>query len=184
MPPCDHEEADSRMVVHIVHCLNKGHNVIQVRTVDTDVVVILIGVIHDIQKSYPNANIWVAFGRDKFFCHYNINSVSRDLGKRKSQCLPAFHSITGCDTTSAFRGRGKTTAWQTWNNYPDVTDAFSFITKHPFHKMVKNSHTFQKLERFVIVLYDNTSSLLSVNEARKELFMKDRSVENIPPTQV
>ena len=41
---CTHEEANTR-VVHIMHCLTNGYRRIEVRTVDTDipVVVILIG---------------------------------------------------------------------------------------------------------------------------------------------
>ena len=39
------------------------------------------------------------------------------------------------------------------------------------------------LEQFVVLLYDRTSDLLQVNDARKQLFtQKSRSLENIPPT--
>ena len=43
MPNCNHEEADTRIVVHIAHALEQGEKTIYVRTVDTDVVVILAG---------------------------------------------------------------------------------------------------------------------------------------------
>jgi len=39
---CAHEEADTRVVVHIMHCLTNGYKRIKVHTVDTDLVVILI----------------------------------------------------------------------------------------------------------------------------------------------
>ena len=40
------------------------------------------------------------------------------------------------------------------------------------------------LERFVILLYDHTSSQSSVNEARKQLFtQKGRVMDGLPPTQ-
>ena len=43
-------------------------------------------------------------------------------------------------------------------------------------------HQFCNLERFVVLLYDRSSSLLSVNEARRWLFTKKRkTVETIPP---
>lgn len=39
------------------------------------------------------------------------------------------------------------------------------------------------IERFVVLLYDRTSNLLDVNQARKELFSKkSRSIESIPPS--
>ena len=34
------------------------------------------------------------------------------------------HAFTGCDTVSAFCGRGKKTAWNTWKVYPEVTTEF------------------------------------------------------------
>ena len=40
------------------------------------------------------------------------------------------------------------------------------------------------LERFVVLLYDRTSDLELVNDARKWLFtQKSRTLDNIPPTQ-
>ena len=39
------------------------------------------------------------------------------------------------------------------------------------------------LERFVVLLYDRTSNLLTVNDAREELFPKRTSLESIPPSR-
>ena len=40
------------------------------------------------------------------------------------------------------------------------------------------------IERFVVLLYDRSNSLLSVNEARRWLFTKKgKTVETIPPSQ-
>ncbi len=44
--------------------------------------------------------------------------------------------------------------------------------------------TLSVLGRYVVLLYDRTSGLESVNDARKWLFTKkSRTLENIPPTQ-
>ncbi len=44
-----------------------------------------------------------------------------------TQCLtlPVFYAFTGCDTVSAFAGRGKKTAWETWKSFQEVNDASS-----------------------------------------------------------
>ena len=47
MQRCDHEEADTRIVLHVQHALDKACKQVFVRTVDTDVLVILIGPRHD-----------------------------------------------------------------------------------------------------------------------------------------
>ena len=39
---CNHEEADTRIIVHVRDAVQKGAKHISVRTVDTDVVVLLV----------------------------------------------------------------------------------------------------------------------------------------------
>ena len=42
LAPCDHEEADTRIIVHLADAVRKGCKSILVRTVDTDVVVLAV----------------------------------------------------------------------------------------------------------------------------------------------
>ena len=184
MPLCDYEEADTRIVVHLKDSLENDCESCLVRTVDTDVIIILIGKYHSLCTRYPSADLWVAFGTGKDFVYFHINEICHNLGTDKSTALPAFHSFTGCDTTSAFFGKGKKSAWEAWSSYPEVTEAFNFMMAHPHTPMTTDSRLFQQLERFTIIMYDKSSGLQSVNEARKELFCKkSRTMENIPPTQ-
>ena len=114
----------------------------------------------------------------------HINAIYHALGKDKSMSLPIFHCCTGCDTTSAFLGKGKRSAWEAWNSYPEVTAAFIYMSTHPHTPLTKESQHFRYLKRFTVVLYDKTSSLGSVDEARRELFcQKNRTMESIPPAQ-
>ena len=107
MADSDHEEADTRIVLHVIDSLQEGATKILIRTVDTDVIVILISQFHNIIDQYPNAELWVAFGTRKNFCYHSINSICETLGRLKSSCLPPFHTFTGCDTTSCFFGKTK-----------------------------------------------------------------------------
>ena len=70
--------------------------------------------------------------------------------------LPVFHSFTGCNTTSTFYGKGKKSAWEAWNCYPDVTEVFTHVALHPYTRMNVDTTHFQILERFVVILYDKT----------------------------
>ncbi|CAB3995762.1 Hypothetical predicted protein, partial [Paramuricea clavata] len=152
MSSCNHEEADTRIVVHVKHALENGAKSIQVRTVDTDVVVALTGVFHDLSQINADLDLWVAFG---------------------------------CDTTSAFGGKGKKSFWQSWNAYEEVTDAFVHLAiSHPFEHLDLHSESFQRIERLVVVVYDKTSNAKNVCSARMELFsQKSQAVDKIPPTQ-
>ena len=61
MQRCENKEAaDTRIAVHVQHALDKGHKQVFVRTVDTDVLVLLIGLFHDIIASYF---IWIDSAR-------------------------------------------------------------------------------------------------------------------------
>ncbi len=185
MGDCNHEEADTQMIVHLKNSLENGLSSILIRTVDTDVVVIWIGEFYKFQEIYPEVNIWVAFGTGKHFRHYHINTLCEMLGKDKSCSLPPFQAFTGCDSTSFFFGKTKKSAWDAWNYYPDVIKAFHHIVENPFDIVTLKSTHFKTLERFTVVLYDKFSTLQSVNEAHKELFCKkNKSLENLPPTVV
>ena len=129
MGPCDHEEEDTRLLIHLQDAIQNSCTKCLMRTVDTDVVVILIGKFHHLLTLSQDVNIWVAFGTGKNFTYYNVNAIYEDLGTEKSLAFLVFHSFTGCDTTSTFFGRGKKSATEAWNCYKDVTCALP--TWHP-----------------------------------------------------
>ena len=105
MANSDHEEADTRIVLHVHDSLERGSRKIMIRTVDTDVIVILIGHFYSIVDHYPDADLWVAFGNGKHIRYYHLNTICGRLGREQSRCLPLFHSFTGCDSTSSFYGK-------------------------------------------------------------------------------
>ena len=184
MPDCNHEEADTRIVVHLLHALEHGMTTIKVRTADSDVIAILVGAFFDLTSTQPSVDIWAAFGTGKSFRFYSISDICASIGEQRARALPVFHALSGCDTTSAFRGKGKKSVWQAWQAYDEVTETFCFLAAHPFEHLNVDSDHFQRIERLIVVLYDKTSPLCLVNEAREELFCrKNRSIDNIPPTQ-
>ena len=63
MSNCNHEEADTRIIVHLQDAIANGEaGTALIRTVDTDVVVILIGKFFNLQRINQNVQVWVAFG--------------------------------------------------------------------------------------------------------------------------
>lgn len=125
MPNCNHEEADTIIVVHVLHALQQGCKTVQVRTVDTDVVVVLVGAIHKVLQSHPLADIWIAFGVGKSYKLHSVNAIYNILGASKSKALLMFHALCGCDTTSSFRGKGKRSFWQAWLAFEEVTETLA-----------------------------------------------------------
>ena len=148
--PCSHEEADSRIFVHVKDMAQHGHMKLMILTVDTDVVVIAVAKFLQIHVE----KLWVAFGTGKNYKHIKVQKIVRRIGTEKSQAMAFFHAFTGCDTVSFFSNRGKKSAWQAWQAYPEATDAFHALCSRPpdVPKTV-----LETLERFVVIMYDRTS---------------------------
>ena len=81
--------------------------------------------------------------------------------------LPLFNAFTRCNTVSAFVGRGKKTVWKTWKAFPEVTDAFNELEGMASEVW---EESISLLEQFVVLMYDQTSDSIDVNDARKQLF--------------
>ena len=132
-----------------------------------------------VQKLPAGDELWVAFGTGKNYRYIAAHEIASSLGPEKTCALPMCHAITGCDTVSAFVGHVKKSAWATWNSLPELTDALLSLANAPTSLQEDTMHV---IERFVILLYDRTSKCKDVNKARKKLFAKKSSVQNIPPT--
>ena len=75
MDDCNHEEADTRIMVHIWHALEHEADTVLARTVDTDVVVILVGLFFALVTIQPLCDLWITFGMGKNYRLYHINSI-------------------------------------------------------------------------------------------------------------
>ena len=124
--PCNQSDADTRVMCHVADIdeLEK----ILVLTVDTDLVVIALGVFHKLNT----AELWIEMGVGGSKQWIPIHKYSQLLGEDVCKALPFWFALTGCDTTSHFYGIGKLTAWKTWTAFPDVTGVFARYSSYPY----------------------------------------------------
>ena len=47
---CNHEEADTRIMLHLKHCIQNGYRCVMIKTVDTDVVVPAVATFVEMQQ--------------------------------------------------------------------------------------------------------------------------------------
>ena len=173
--PCSHEEADTRMLLHAKHAVVQGHQVICLKTVDTDVVVLAVSM----HSKIGSEELWIDFGTGKDRRFIPAHEIANNLGKEKSFGLLMFHSLSGCDTTSNFSGIGKKTAWSAWEKLPEISEVFSCLS----HSGKLTTDHEDLLQKFVISMYDKTLEVSDVNEARKLLFSRGtKALDKIPPT--
>ena len=85
LAPCNHEEADSRIMLHAAHAAHhNGYKKILIRTVDTDVVVLAVVLARTLEEE---AEVWVSFGTGKAFRFLAAHQMARALGPDKAQVL-------------------------------------------------------------------------------------------------
>ena len=177
LEPCNHKEADTRLFVHVLDACSSGHPQILIKTNDADVVVLAVLV----AENLPAHEIWISYGTGKHLRHLAAHEITKMIGQQKAKALQLFHAITGCDTVSFYDGKGKKTAWNVWNVYQALTYVLCRLMLMP-EKVEDNC--MEVIEMFVVLLYDRTSAIVEVNQARKDLFSKKaRNLENIPPTR-
>jgi len=168
--PCFQEEADTRMLLHAADCCKGGYKRVMIRTVDTDVLVVAVSLFHKIGTE----ELWLEFSTRKYTRYISVHGIVCALGPEKAESLIAFHALTGCDQTSFFSGRGKVTAWETWKLFPEVTASFKALSNTPDQSIILD--TLPSLERFVVLMYDRTSTTGSVNEGSTSLQRKEEQL--------
>ena len=91
------------------------------------------------------------------------------VGPEKTKGILFFHAFTGCDTVSAFHNKGKKTAWQTWDVFPEASPIFAKLSQYP---SILDDVDLEILERFVVLMYDTSSTVASVDEVRFDMFAR------------
>ena len=110
LSPCSHEEADTRVILHVLDAVKSGFRRISIRTNDTDVMVLSICFSQEIEGL---EELWVQFGVGKSKRSIPCPAIGSALGQEKSRALLFFHSFTGCDTVSSFFNHSKKSAFMT-----------------------------------------------------------------------
>ena len=99
------------------------------------------------------------------------------LKQQFCQCSMPSQDVTRCHFSAdeAKRRRRRGTV------FPELTPVLQTLQSSP--EFITDG-SMSVVERFVVLLYDRTSNLMKVNDARQELFSKkSRQLDGIPPTR-
>ena len=166
-----HEEADTRILLHAKHACLQGYQRLIVCATDTDVLILLL---HFRSRLQSMQEIWMRAGTRSKRKIYPIHNIATALGESVCTHLPAFHSITGTDTTSKFHGHSKKSGWKVFKTNPGQLARLGT-------DITLQESEMKAFERFVVSMYAPSSKAKGVSELRAEFFHK-RSIENLPPT--
>lgn len=163
-----HEEADTRVIIHCIEC-KSSQAVVAAR--DTDILVLLIAHFHRM----PCKKLWLKAGTSKRRKYIPVHTIVEQLSFSENvlETLPAFHALTGCDTTSYIGGHSKKSCWKI------------FLEDHDLLKDLGNGILTDKVakdaERLICNLY-GVSNVDTVNKARSQMFVKSHPPDCLPPT--
>lgn len=164
----DHEEADTRLILHAVEASTHSKTVI-IYTPDTDVIVIAIGHV----ERFTDSLLLVLTGTGQRKRFININACASRL-ENMSQSLIGLHAFSGCDTVSSLKGKGKKTVFNLTKNSETLQIMFSKLGKD----FNLSEELFHELCGFTCLVFGLESSS-DLNSARYSAFCANR---DLPPT--
>lgn len=156
----NHEEADTKIALHIQHALTTTPGPIIVRSPsgDTDIPVILVAMFPDCQH-----DLYLDNGHGIGRTIFNLSLCDIPIPNKKS--LLGLHAFTGNDYVSAFARKGKMTCWALLQKYPKYNDSFIELGSN----WVVDSKMINSLEEYVCKLYGRKTTQ-NVNDARQQIF--------------
>ena len=91
----NHEEADTRMILHMLEAINAGYENIIVKCRDIDVLLLLLHFTRD-----QVCKVWMMSGTSKEHECYPVHLINESLPQVVVDNVLGFHALTGCDTVS------------------------------------------------------------------------------------
>ena len=183
----DHEEADTRMLLHAKHA-SLTCDKVMIYTPDTDVIITAMSMCSAIE-----ANLFVMTGKGNARRIIDIALISNKANEtiNKTDCdkntflgaLIGYHSFTGCDTTSCFAGRGKVRPLSIMASKERYMDVFASLGRG---ETVSVEHE-NILESFVCEMYGEKcrrDESLCVDDARYKIYCRKNGklpYDSLPP---
>ena len=170
----DHEEADTRLLLHARHAAQVFSTVV-IKSPDTDVMILSVAKSHDFHECV--LLFLTGTGIDNRII--NITEVGMKLGREKCQGILGLHIFTGCDSVSAFKGKGKIKPLGLMLESDTFCSAFMALGC----TWEVSDDILPAIEKFVCTLYGQKDSPC-VNVARYNLFrLTCKSDQALPPNQ-
>ena len=160
------EEADTRLLLHAEHASRSGSKSVVIVSEDTDVFLLCLAC-----QEFLSADVVLKCGDKNRVRYLDIRNLTNAIGRDMCQALLGMHAFTGCDTVSAFFGKGKAKALRILQTDSNYRDTFKKLGQ----EWILSEDNFKQLEAFTCVLYDNINSgKRTVNELRYKLFVAKR----------
>lgn len=179
---CNHDEADTRLILHMLYEFQVHHcNNVLVKSVDTDVLILLIYYCSSYLKNQileEQCSLYMELGHGNKKKIISISDIVQRLDDQVCKCLLPLHVITGCDTTNSFFKIGKKTAFDVFMKNPKSFGELEKLGTAPI------AESFDIGTKFVLALFRNkNTSIKTLNQLRYHFSMtSQKSATELPPT--
>ena len=170
----NHEEADTKLLLHAKHASENGETTIIIKYPDTDVAILACHFCRDI-----SARILIMKKEKTWNIYLETSAIADAAGPHLCDALPGLHAFTGCDSTSVFAGKGKKTGLKHCKTDPVACNGMATRGRSFDAETVP----FSECEGFVCKMYGKPK-LVEVNECRYITFSaKQGQSQSLPPSQ-
>ena len=174
----DHEEADSRMFVHVEHAKQADSaSRIIIWSIDTDVAVICPRIV----KALNIEELYFITGTKQRKRYIPMHLIHDKLGNDISVGLPNLHALSVCDSNSTLSGHGKKAVLKVAKSNPGLVcrlnENFGIDPQRVTDDAVSACLEFASL------IYTGTEFNTDLSKMRRDLFEKKQLVsDKLPPT--
>ncbi|KAG1682452.1 Solute carrier family 22 member 2 [Nymphon striatum] len=170
----DIEEADARIIPHVLHAVQHGMRRIVVLSSDTDVSILLIYYWATF-LSNGLQELWVKAGVGDSTRFIPIHTLASRLGSALCHVLPAVHMLTGCDYTSKVG-----TKQAALNNHPE-TYLKGFGTCANVQDM---DLVIIRAEEYLVHVFKKGTAFTTMNQLRTHTYHQSKGayLDKLPPT--
>ena len=113
----NHEEADTRLILHAKEATDVGYNRTVIQCRDTDVLVLAVG-----HRKHLPSEVWMSCGTSQKPKYMPVHAI--DYPPLTMDNVIAYHSVSGCDTTSQLSGKPKRRTWKVYEKEPGLLTQF------------------------------------------------------------
>ena len=165
------------MLLHAKHASRDAQRVV-IQSPDTDVLLPCVTHNDEIEFECDERSFRTGV-KDRLHC-IPAHKIAAGVGPLMCKLLPAFHALTGCDSTSALSRVGKKKAWRITVNSKVHQQHLVCVGQ----SSDVDSVIARKVETFICSLYNASNRIpTSADEARYQLFcQKAQSNLQLPPT--
>ena len=170
----NHQEADTKLLIHAKHAAESGESTIIIKSQDTDVAILAC----HFNNQIP-APLLIMKKLKTRVGYLDVSAISDTDGPQLCDALPGLHAFTGCDSVSSFSGKGKKASLKQCRKNEAACQTMTILGR----SFNTDDVLFSLCEKFVCHMY-GYPEVYRVDNCRYQMFASKQTQSHcLPPCQ-